>query len=77
MLVLAFLTQAKGQEGLQFLDTFSVEDRLYAFSLLGMGVSFLCYSAPLGRLWVLIKKRDAALLLRNFLLIILMWTYSK
>ena len=56
MFVLSFLTQVKGQEGLEFLDVFSVEQRLYAFSLLSMAISLICYSAPIGRLWVLIQK---------------------
>ena len=60
MFVLSFLTQVKGQEGLEFLDVFSVEQRLYAFSLLSMAISLICYSAPIGRLWVLIQKRDGS-----------------
>ena len=60
MFVLSFLTQVQGQEGLEFLDVLSVEQRLYAFSLLSMAISLICYSAPIGRLWVLIQKRDGS-----------------
>ncbi|CAE7708783.1 swt-1 [Symbiodinium pilosum] len=56
----SYRKEVKGQEGLRFLDTFSFEDRLYAFSLLGMAVSLICFSAPIGRLWVLIQKRDGS-----------------
>jgi len=60
MFVLSFLTQVQGQEGLEFLDVLSVEQRLYAFSLLSMAISLICCSAPIGRLWVLIQKRDGS-----------------